>query len=161
MPEVLKTCVYCGRIHDSRYDCGKKPRRWKKNAESDEAKFRRTEAWKQKSVRIRERDHYLCQACLRELPGTAKRLNYSRLSVHHAIPIRVAYDLRLADDNLITLCEVHHEMAERGEISLEVVQKMIKEQENRAEMHPPEGEKAQNSTLPDRQPATEHENVPK
>ena len=132
---MLKTCAYCGRIHDSRFDCGKKPIRKQVKPDNDETRFRRTEAWKQKSVRIRERDFFLCQACLRGLPGTTQKLNTSHLSVHHAIPIREAYDLRLDDGNLITLCDVHHEMAERGEIPLEIIQKMIKEQEK----GPPEG----------------------
>ena len=41
----------------------------------------------------------------------------SDLSVHHIVPLKVDYDRRLDNDNLITLCRYHHEAAERGYIS--------------------------------------------
>ena len=40
------------------------------------------------------------------------------------------YGLRLENANLITLCGIHHEMAERGEISLNAILDIIKQQEN-------------------------------
>ena len=63
-----------------------------------------------------KRDKYLCRACFAQLPGTLKRLNTSDLSVHHIVPLAVDFEKRLDDDNLITLCHFHHEMAESGEI---------------------------------------------
>jgi len=82
-------------------------------------------AWTRKSIEIRERDKYLCQVCLRE--GV---YNYECLEVHHAIPLEEDFDRRLDNDALVTLCEQHHEMAERREIGREVIMGIIDEQEN-------------------------------
>ena len=54
----------------------------------------------------------MCQYCLKQ-----GRYTFNGLSVHHITPINEAYDKRLDDDNLITLCDEHHKAAERGEIS--------------------------------------------
>ena len=62
--------------------------------------------------------------------GTKVRINSINLSVHHAIPLKKDYGLRLENANLITLCGIHHEMAERGEISLNAILDIIKQQEN-------------------------------
>lgn len=133
---MLYTCKYCGRIHDKNHDCGKKPKRKSQRyagsrEDSQEAKFRRTEAWKRKSIKIRERDHYLCQVCLRGLYlyGEKSPLKYDDVSVHHAVPVSSNWDSRLDDRNLITLCSLHHEMAERGEIPLEEIRSIIAQQE--------------------------------
>lgn len=131
---MLTTCRYCGRIHDSAYDCGRKPERGKKRGSlsgQDEIAFRRTEAWKQKSLRIRARDHFLCQICIRNLYpyGEGRALNYDGLSVHHAVPVRDAWERRLDDNNLLTLCLAHHEMAERGDIPVLEIQNIIREQQ--------------------------------
>ena len=52
------------------------------------------------------------------------------LGVHHAEPLESAYEKRLDNDNLLTACDFHHEMMEKGEIPLEIVKKIIKEQQN-------------------------------
>ena len=131
---MLRACKYCGRIHDSKFDCGKKPKKSKRTEEkTDEARFRSSTAWRVKSIEIRSRDHYLCQACLRNLPGTLNRLNSANISVHHAEPLRDAWDLRLDDRNLITLYEMHHEMAEAGELPYDIIRMIIDEQEDRRE----------------------------
>ena len=65
---------------------------------------------------MKERDGYLCRACLANLPGTVCRINTKRLSVHHIISLKDDWDRRLDTENLITLCDVHHELAERGAI---------------------------------------------
>lgn len=132
---MLFTCPYCGRIHDKKHDCGKRPARLARHGsriDDREAEFRRTEAWKRKSIRIRERDHYLCQVCLRGLYqfSDGSPLTYDGVSVHHAVPLTQAWDARLSDDNLLTLCSLHHEMAERGEIPLKEIRAIIREQEN-------------------------------
>ena len=84
---MLKSCKYCGKVHDSRYDCGRKPVRRKK-IRTTQNSFRSTQAWKQKSLEIRERDHYLCQVCLRNLYGTISRYNNRQIEVHHIVPLR-------------------------------------------------------------------------
>lgn len=124
---MLKACKYCGRIHDRKFDCGKRPQRRKENTEVD--KFRWSKVWQRKREEIRERDHNLCQACIRGLCGTERTFNYEDLSVHHAVPAAVDWDKRLDNDNLITLCSMHHEMAEAGQIPYGQIKKIIDEQE--------------------------------
>ena len=125
---MLKSCKYCGRIHDSKHNCGKKPIRKKiKYTKADY--FRRTQAWTNKAIEIKRRDNYLCQICIRRLYNTLQQYNCDKLSVHHAVPIKADWDKRLDDDNLITVCSMHHEMCEAGEIPYEVVQGIIDEQE--------------------------------
>ncbi len=116
------------RIHDSKFDCGKKPVRKKQGNSKD--RFRWTQAWQKKREEIKERDKYLCQVCIRNIYDTKNQFNYNDLEVHHAISLEEDFDKRLDNDNLITLCEEHHEMAERGEIPREVVLKIIGEQED-------------------------------
>ncbi len=121
---MLKACKYCGRIHESNVICPKKPRRnyrrgRQNRRDSAASSYRSTWKWKQKSLQIRERDHYLCQACIRGL-GTRLRLKVNAaLEVHHITPIEEDYDLRELDENLITLCGLHHEEAEAGVIPRE------------------------------------------
>ncbi len=124
---MLKSCKYCGKIHDSKYDCGKKPRR--KKIRTEQNQFRSTNAWKNKSIQIRTRDRYLCQVCIRNLYHTQQQYNDKDLEVHHIIPVVEDYDKRLDDDNLITLCGPHHEMAEQGEISREELRTIARQQE--------------------------------
>lgn len=133
---MLITCKYCGRIHDRAYDCGKKPEQkkiWKSqwNNNSEEARFRWTQEWKDKRDEIRARDLNLCQCCIRGLYqyGNKRPLNYDGLSVHHAESLTQAWDRRLDNGNLITLCSYHHEMAEAGEIPYAVIKSIIDEQE--------------------------------
>ncbi len=119
---MLKSCKYCMRIHDSKYDCGMKPKRKKPTNEIN--KFRWSRQWREKSLQIKERDKYLCQLALRENPP---RYIYTNLEVHHIIPIEEDWDKRLDDDNLITLSEEYHEKAERGEISREILIEIARE----------------------------------
>lgn len=125
---MLKSCKFCGRVHDKKYDCGRKPVRKKiKYTKAD--KFRSTRDWTEKALEIKRRDNFLCQICIRNLYSTFQQYNYDSLSVHHAIPINADWDKRLDDDNLLTVCKMHHEMCERGEIPYDVVSGIIKEQE--------------------------------
>lgn len=80
-------------------------------------------------MEIRARDKYLCQACIRQLPGTVTQYNYMDLSVHHIVPLQEDWDRRFDNKNLVTLCGLHHEMAERGGITREMLFKIAKEQE--------------------------------
>lgn len=129
---MLKACKYCGRIHDKNHDCGKKPKKnhtaCKKNAAPTKAdRFRWSGAWKRKAEEIKRRDLFLCRACLAELAGTRRKHNGRLLSVHHIEPLETAFELRLLDDNLITLCAGHHRQAEQGEISKETLKRLAKE----------------------------------
>lgn len=128
---MLRSCQYCGKIHDSKCICTQKPRRKKYNSESD--KFRWKSVWQKKREEIKKRDTYLCQICIRELYNTKTRYNTKDLEVHHNIPINEDYDKRLDNNNLLTVCHYHHELCESGEIQRKEVQQIIEEQENRNE----------------------------
>ncbi|MDR1240287.1 MAG: HNH endonuclease [Oscillospiraceae bacterium] len=73
---------------------------------------------------IRKRDMYLCQVCLRQ--GV---YNCGDIEVHHAIKIDEDKELTFDSSNLITLCQKHHRQADDGEITFEVIKKIIEEQE--------------------------------
>lgn len=109
---MLRACQYCGRIHDSSFDCGRKPVRAKKRSNTDV--FRSSRPWQRKRDDIRGRDRNFCRWCLAQ--GT---LNCADLSVHHIEPLEQAWEMRLEDDNLITLCGRCHELAEAGKIPRE------------------------------------------
>ena len=60
--------------------------------------------------------------------GTKRKYNYEALQVHHAIPINSNEDLKLDENNLITLCSLHHAMCDKGKIPYEKIKKIIDEQ---------------------------------
>lgn len=131
---MKKACKYCGKIHERDFVCEKKPKvqykgynkkYCKKRYERKEDIFRSSYDWKSKRRRIMKRDKYLCQACLHNLSGTVCRLTNKRLSVHHIRPLTTDFDSRLDDSNLITLCGMHHEMAEKGEVSAEQLAEIV------------------------------------
>lgn len=126
---MLKSCQYCGRIHDSKYICKEKASKKKQITEAD--KFRWTSKWQKKREEIKKRDLYLCQICIRELYNTVTKYNTEDLSVHHNIPINEDYNKRLDNYNLLTVCGYHHEMCESGKIPRQEVQRIIYEQESR------------------------------
>lgn len=106
---MRKSCAYCGRVHPKDYICPAKPRKFKNKTVKD--KFRSTITWQKKRNAVAERDLWLCRVCLEQ-----GHLNGDSLQVHHITPLSEDYSLRLEDDNLITLCPVHHEQAECGQI---------------------------------------------
>lgn len=121
----LSSCSYCGRIHDNEYVCDKKQlaikNRQRKSKDRRENQFHWSNEWKKKSLEIRNRDKYLCQLCLSE-----GHIVYNNLSVHHIESLVDAWDLRLDNDNLITLCNECHEKAEGGEISKERLKDIVR-----------------------------------
>lgn len=124
---MLKSCKYCNRVHKSDYDCGMRPVKiQKKDSAAD--RFRNTSAWQQKREEIKQRDNYLCQICIRNLYGTKKILNNINISVHHAEKIEKNYEKRLDNDNLLTVCEMHHKMCDNFDIPEVVVKRIIAEQ---------------------------------
>lgn len=122
---MKKACKYCGRIHDSSFICPSKPKSVK-TGERREDSFRWSNEWKTKRQDIKKRDGYLCRACLAGLPGTVKRLNQDGLSVHHIVSLEDDYELRLADENLVTLCRYHHEEAEAGTLDRKTLLNIVK-----------------------------------
>ena len=123
---MLKSCTYCGKIHDRKFVCKPKKeavrKRMSKDANEKENKFRWSRAWKQKAEEIKRRDKYLCQICMRELYDTQMKYNPYQLSVHHIIKLRDDYGSRLDNENLITLCRKHHEDADCGRLTLFILQ---------------------------------------
>lgn len=114
---MLRSCQYCSKIHDTKYDCGKKPKYISKKVATKMDKFRWTRAWQEKREQIKERDKYMCQVCKTGKYHTDRQYNTEDLSVHHIEPLLYNFDKRLDEDNLITLCSYHHELAEKGKIS--------------------------------------------
>lgn len=119
---MKRSCSYCGGVHERSQVCSSKPKKRKVVTYID--KFRWTKAWQRKRQYIRERDNNLCQICLRLRYNTTQQYTFDALEVHHIEPVASAWDRRLDDSNLITLCRDHHEQAEDGEIpqyELEVI----------------------------------------
>ena len=127
---MLKSCAYCGKIHDKKMICREKKKaeedRWNKRKNITSKRFRDTNRWKEKSKQIRSRDAYMCVCCMAELEGTVRKYNTESLEVHHIVPIEEDYDKRLDDGNLITVCRVHHEMCESGRISRKTQMELVK-----------------------------------
>ncbi len=121
---MLKSCQYCGKIHDSKFDCGRKPQRIKRRGKKEQ--FRSSGEWQRKAEEIKQRDKYLCQLCLRNFKGTRQQLNSRELSVHHIEPLEEAFEKRVEEDNLLTVCGIHHEMAESGEIDRKTLHEIAK-----------------------------------
>lgn len=116
---MLKSCPYCGMIHSAGFICPKKLERGKKRS-SKADHFRKSWAWQRKRIQILKRDFYLCRAC--------NAGGYGVLGVPWGKPGPIgsphraaggAVDLRLENDNLVTCCSRHHEMAEAGKIPRE------------------------------------------
>lgn len=123
---MMKSCKYCGRVHDVGVTCKQKPKPirhtdWGLYNGLAERKFRSTQAWRQTRDRVRERDHYLCRVCLDN-----KILMYSGIEVHHITSLKDNFDLRLEEDNLICLCREHHEKAEKGEIKRDYLRQLAR-----------------------------------
>lgn len=119
---MLKTCSICGTIHDMNIVCKRSTTKKKSKANS----FRKTNKWTEKSKSIRKRDKYLCKVCLSGKYDTNYKYTYKELEVHHIVPIEEDYSMRLDSNNLITLCRMHHEMAEKGQISREELRSLIR-----------------------------------
>lgn len=131
---MLKSCQYCGRIHDASIICEPKAtaiaKRQARRSKDNErvARFRYSRAWHAKSKEIRQRDYFCCQICIRGLYDPARQYETDDLSVHHIEPIAEAWGKRLDNDNLITLCRKHHDMAEEGDIPSAKLIKIAREQ---------------------------------
>lgn len=144
MVQILTSCTYCRKIHDRNHICSEKESASKKRHGKKQYKskykvfeetnvdgFRSTKLWQMKRAEIRQRDRNLCQICFRELYQTIKRFNYDNLSVHHCEPLNEAYEKRLDNDNLLTVCEYHHRLCDNGTIPQQEVKRIIEEQERK------------------------------
>ncbi len=126
---MLKSCKYCGRVHDSSVECEAaikfKKMLQEKNRGTVQKKLRGTNKWTQKSIQIRKRDGNMCLCCRANLIGTVNTLNTEDLSVHHIVPLEENSDGLLDDENLITVCSAHHELCENGTISRDIQRDLV------------------------------------
>lgn len=118
---MLKACSKCGKIHDDSFQCTKRI-----YPSDKERKLRSQYSWTKKSLQIREEAHNLCEVCRAQ-----GRYTYDNIEVHHIVKLRDNADGLLEDDNLIALCQEHHKMADKGELSVEYLKKIV------AERYPP------------------------
>lgn len=125
MKENMKqSCKYCGRIHKVGYVCPLKPKPKHGEHHDEEIRsFRASGTWARVRAEAIERDGYRCVVC--DARKEPRRYNPRRLSVHHIVPL--AEDLNRAEDlnNLITVCDKHHNEAERGQISKDYLRSLI------------------------------------
>lgn len=116
----LRSCKYCGRVHETSYDCGQKPNRNKETTVA--VRLRNRNMWKITRKRVYERDHYMCKVCAMQ-----KCITTDNLEAHHIVPLveddMLAYD----EDNIITLCSKHHKEADAGKIGRNTLKRMISE----------------------------------
>lgn len=80
----------------------------------------------------------MCQVCRRRLYGTITEFNSAGCEVHHIEPLEECEERAFDPLNLLTLCRMHHELAERGEIPRAELHAIAAEQER--EIVPPGGE---------------------
>lgn len=121
--KMLKTCSHCG-IVSSDHICPYSKRKKKYSLAND---IRKTNKWHLKSKEIKERDNYLCRICILNLYNTVYKFNTETLETHHIIPINEDDTKAFDDFNLITLCNYHHDMADKGDIPREFLLKIVKE----------------------------------
>lgn len=127
---MLRSCKYCGRVHDSRYDCGKRPRA-KYARRTAEHEFRSKKIWTETSLDIRARDQFCCQLCLRDIqrPPGLPLINIEDVQVHHIVPVAEDPDAALDPTNLVTVCRYHHELCELGRIPRDELKRIAADQE--------------------------------
>ena len=119
---MYKTCSKCGIVSDD-HICPYK-RQYKKDTVAGD--IRHTNNWTKKSLSIRERDNYLCQVCITGKYDTINRYNSKDIEVYHIIPIECDSSKAFNNNNLISLCRYHHELAEKGTIPKEELIDLIK-----------------------------------
>lgn len=117
------TCSRCGVVKRG-HRCPHKPYK-KRDKDSKADRFRKTKLWTNKSIEIRQRDRYLCRVCEANQYNTIRQFNGCNIEVHHIIPINEDYNKRLDNDNLISLCQYHHKLAEAGSIPRELLKELI------------------------------------
>lgn len=122
----LKTCTYCHKIHDIKKKCtAKKGYYREKNAryekDKDYIKFIKSKQWFNKSQEIKLLDFYCCLMC--KYLGL---ISPKYLEVHHIVKVRNDVSLKLDNNNLITLCIVHHKMADANKIASSELHRLIK-----------------------------------
>lgn len=115
-----KACSRCGKIHDSNYKCNVN----RVYQGGEERRLRSTNAWKDKSLEIRNKASYLCEVCRDQGIYT-----YNNLEVHHIVKVKDNKDLLLDNYNLICLCTEHHKQADNNELDQDYLRKLAERRE--------------------------------
>lgn len=118
---MYRSCSKCGKVHPANVKCHSDAR---VKIATDESRLRSTHRWTLKSREVREKANYLCEVC-RDLG----QINYTGVEVHHIDALKDRPDLLIENDNLVCLCEMHHEQAERGEISKDYLRQLAQRRE--------------------------------
>jgi len=114
---MLKSCSKCGKIHDASYICPKSRREYNGG---NERKLRSQYAWTLKSKEIRENANHLCEVC-----KDLGIYTYNNIEVHHIVKLKDNESGLLDDDNLIALCQEHHKMADKGELTKDYLREVV------------------------------------
>lgn len=117
---VLQSCQYCGRMHPVGFTCTRKPQKRRKNTEAQ--RFRDSYQWRKTRKNVNDRDGHMCRICL-----LAGEIVIEGLSTHHIIPLEETMDYADVEEWCITLCEPHHEEAERGDFDREMLHRLAME----------------------------------
>ena len=115
----LRSCQYCGKVHPTDFDCGKRPIRRKETTAA--IKMRNSGQWQQMRNLALERDHHLCRVC-----HSMGQFTYQGLEVHHIVPLTEDASKAYRMSNLITLCTRHHKDADAGKIARSDLQKLTR-----------------------------------
>ena len=124
------TCKYCGIVERGNHKCPYKPKA-KPKENTEQRRFRNSQAWTKKAAEIKINAKYLCEVCMENKYNTLKQFNFDNLETHHIESLNENYERRLDNYNLIVLCQQHHKMAERGDIPKEYLFKLAKKRENK------------------------------
>jgi len=133
---MFKSCQYCGGIHETTYECPSKPKRkYKQNKYSEVngeiKRFRGSTTWQNKREDIQQRDLHMCQVCIRLLyDWCTVQYNYENTSVHHIDKLSDAFDKRLNNYNLVTLCPCCHTAADQDKIPMNILLDIARQQED-------------------------------
>ena len=127
----------CGRIHAVDYMCAKREasrkayREMYRDKQKGKKDIRFTQRWKNKANEIKDRDMGMCQLCIRSIDMLEgmKVYNYVDTQVHHIIKVRDDESRAFDNDNLITLCRYHHGMVENKNNYVNLLKKIVDEQE--------------------------------
>lgn len=112
---MLVSCRYCSAFHKRGEQCQNRPKHTSYKKETNAiTRFRSSRLWQKKRQEIKIRDKYLCQYCKKK--GIYQ---FNKLEVHHISPISKAWNKRLKNNNLITLCSTCHKKADNYEIPIE------------------------------------------
>ena len=82
---------------------GKDSPGWRGGVSSTKVLFYSSPEWLEKRLCVMERDGFSCLLC-----GESAKTKHSFLNVHHIIPLSINWDLKLFNENLITLCVKCH-----------------------------------------------------